>query len=1557
MPDFTRLRQLATAGRAASADLDRRVAELEAQSRAERTRLTEAIAAGNAAEAQTVRARIGHLAADRKRLADAKTEVREELAGAVAALLGRDVDLEGGTPLVLLPVRIEVRSTAAQTALRVRIFPDTLHAESLDEGVDEREREAAIAYWKEVWTSDDTQAPWPRLVSVVGSRRAPWVAQALRPMNLDERPVADADFPDPPSRGSKVASVRTLPDRFYVRVEQDGAPPLTVHGAPIPDELPVGLRDESSLVALDLDGFDLPLVDESLKWLIDYAEAERQGMAVMVQLPIPARNVRKLVVYGVRAALAPAEGAARLERLIRSHRFTDGAEFVAQGTPTNNTDTARTGWSRRTPSGPPDIAAAAAPSFASNASVVATALGIDPLQVTPLPGARDEEQGRAAAFNTALWTTTWKEAVEHISQAGRNNGDKRLDSPTLDKVREHWIDNVRGRGPLPAIRLGRQPYGLLPLVATDASWQPVLGGFVEENLVPFIHRSVRPYWNAAQSSVATIANRPLDDALREILGTDAVLRSLRVRPALTPEMTFETASALVLPDLGQHSSQQQVTKTVNLVSGVEWGEVGDNDLLGKNTRTLALPLVDETDQAYIANLLAAAPQARSPASVLQVLLEHAIEVERHEREKLFDPAHAGLIREAVDATRVQLDRGLVAGAFEAVQAKAFDDRRVQAAAVSITKAVGRLDARVLADRHPIPVLAPATTLQQVVGDAPISTRLAGEMGLQFIGEIFHAANWSARLRSAVETIGAIDDMEERKLLLSETLDCCSHRLDAWLTAAAAQRLRGLRQRGAAGAFIGAYGWLENIELRTPAPAGQVDGKDVLHDGTDGGFIHAPGLNQAATAAVLRSGRLTHRRGDPNSEALDIDLSSGRVRDALSLLQGMRGGQTLGALLGYRLERRLHERSVGGLELDRFIYVLRTLAPLRAGKLTAPGEAVEESLAARDVVDGLRLMEVEWNVILAKLVSGPDDSRYIDHWVAPRPADAVAGRPSEADAVRAAIDELEQTHDAVADLLLAESVHQLVVGNPARAAAVMNVLGAGEAVPPEPEVVRTPQTGITVSHRLAILIADPPPAALLGWNPVAPRALAEPRLEAWAQEVLGDPTAIRIAADRLERLSDAGFAALDVIYDADGDTVTSSTLAARLRLKFAPLDKDLPLLAPVWELGAMLRERLVGGRALEVADLGYPKSEEDPRRTPDAAEILARAQMAMQGLRAAATAGLISGLLPYGIRPSAPSPTLDLSDGEQSVALSAMLEQALGRVASAEQLLARAVPPPPPAPPLLPPPWEPPPAAVIVQLASRALAEVFGAGFAALAVLGGAPRIDSDPWAKATGGAAGVTARPGADIRPWLARAGVVRPMVSRYCETLLVREAQGRATRLRVIQTPVEAYGSWAGLPFPEGIPPREPLKSTVAEIVGGPGVDLSERLVGLVIDEWMEVVPKRLETGDPAKQTQLRDITTTGIAMNANAPGSRPPQAILVALSPDGAAWNGERLVRVLDEALALARMRCVTLDQLPMIGRYLPALYFADWSLQGEPVLNWVKVSSVFRPDAAARFLKVEP
>jgi hypothetical protein len=1446
---------------------------------------------------------------------------------------------------VLLPVRIESRSTVDGATLRVRIFHDALHAETLDEGVSDTERAAGIAYWTAVWDSDDTTAPWPALVAAAGSRRAPWIAETLRPKNLAARPAAQPDFPDTPPRSTRPAVARTLPDRFFVRIEQDGAAPRTVAGNAISDELAIGLADRDEFTALQLDGQDLPPIDESLRWLIDYAEAERVGMAVTVQLPLPGRPVRRLIVYGVRAALDRLAGAARIEHLIRSHRFTDGAEFVAQGTPTNNTESVRTDWSRRTPPGPPILDPAAGLDPAANAAVTAAALGVDPGLLATLPGAGNREQARAAAFNTALWTTTWGDAIEHLTPAGRANGDQRLDNPSLDAVRDHWVDHVRGRGPLPVLRLGRQPYGLLPVVATDASWRPLRGGFVEDRLVPFIDQHVRWMWNDAQPGAVTVMNQPLDIALPEILGTDAVLRGLRVRTALSPDPMVKGVMALTLPDLGNTTSGQQVTRALLILSGVADDALDDHDLLGTKTRSLALPLVHESDLPFIAGLLQPNPPRMRHQSVLQVLLAHADAVDRHARETVATPEMHGILREAIVSNQANLDRGLLARALDAVLGgEAFGDDVVAKAAEHVTARVGRLNTRVIADRHPIPAIAPETTVQQVAGMEPRVDRLRGTVGMQVVGEIFHRSRWSAAVRAALEVISKIESLEERRLLLSETLDCCSHRLDAWLTSAASRRLGDMRAAGARGVFLGAYGWLENIELRIPAAAGRIDDRDVLHDGADGGYVHAPGLTHAATAGILRSGRLTHRRGDPNSEALDIDLSSTRTRDALSLLDGMRRGQSLGALLGYRLERRLHERSGGVLELDRFIYVLRTLAPLRGGKLSEPGQPVQESLAASDVVDGLRLMEISPATVAQKLVDGPTDTRYIvppDRWVPPR--------PGEAEAVLAAIEELERTHDAVADLLLAESVYQLASGNPARAAAVLDVLGAGEAVPPEPEVVRTPRTGVPIQHRVAILVPDPLPEVIGGWDTTSPRARAEPRLDAWAQGALGDPAAIAIAADRVVTLADAHLSALDVLYDADGDSVGASTLAARVRLSLGDLGDDLSPLAPVWELAGMLRAMLLGGRPLDVSDVGRPIEEGANGRVPNAAELLARATTAINALKtAAAGADPLRELAHFGVRPPPSRNTLDLTTAEQTAAREALVAAAGTRVAAAESLLARAA--------------GPAPMKTVIELASQALAAVFGGGFVVVPQLLPAPAGEADLWSGAVG-PAGVRVRPGADIRPWLARAGTLRASTSAFGETLLVREAFGRRPLLRVVQSPAGAYGTWAGLPFPDGRPPMVPLACMVAEVAGAKAGDpepaLAQTIAGIVLDEWTEVVPRRLERRDPKDpeaEPELVDVTTTGVAMNANAPGARPPQAILIALSADGGTWSGDRLVHMLDETLALARMRTLTLQQIPFAGRFFPALYFRDWSLQGEPVIDWVKVATEFKVGDALKFLSVE-
>ena len=62
--------------------------------------------------------------------------------------------------------------------------------------------------------------------------------------------------------------------------------------------------------------------------------------------------------------------------------------------------------------------------------------------------------------------------------------------------------------------------------------------------------------------------------------------------------------------------------------------------------------------------------------------------------------------------------------------------------------------------------------------------------------------------------------------------------------------------------------------------------------------------------------------------------------------------------------------------------------------------------------------------------------------------------------------LEDTLDSIADLALAEGVFQVTQGNYERAGAMLKALSEGNA-PPEPEIVRTPRSGVVVNHKLAV----------------------------------------------------------------------------------------------------------------------------------------------------------------------------------------------------------------------------------------------------------------------------------------------------------------------------------------------------------------------------------------------------------------------------------------------------------------------------------------------------------
>jgi hypothetical protein len=86
--------------------------------------------------------------------------------------------------------------------------------------------------------------------------------------------------------------------------------------------------------------------------------------------------------------------------------------------------------------------------------------------------------------------------------------------------------------------------------------------------------------------------------------------------------------------------------------------------------------------------------------------------------------------------------------------------------------------------------------------------------------------------------------------------------------------------------------------------------------------------------------------------------------------------------------------------------------------------------------------------------------------------------------------------------------------------------------------------------------------------------------------------------------------------------------------------------------------------------------------------------------------------------------------------------------------------------------------------------------------------------------------------------------------------------------------------------------------------------VTGLFVDGWVERVPRRTQT--------------TGVALHYDSPASRPPQSLLLAVTPDDATpWSFDLVVDTLLQVLEDARMRAVNPQTLPAYGHHLPLIF----------------------------------
>lgn len=1030
-------------------------------------------------------------------------------------------NLSAEVPVMLLPLRIEAKFVG--TELWVRAYPDDLQVVTHEAQLTENEVRLGQLFWTELGTANGDEAlmraAWGRLVQgALAWQRAAWIVREYRPTNVPPSPslkLTEAPvFPDYEARTeswSQPARAGLMPDRLYF-IGFNGNTRTEVAGNTIPHPLPVGPDPVKTQQGEGIrrDGSDL-VMDEGMAWMTDFDQAIQIGMGVKMNAPT---GFDKLLVLGVRFSDNEEVARQSFEELIESHYYTtEGFSLVPNGTATNNTDGTDSGLTQFNFSpdesfdllfGKAQFKDSPAPAEQTDGFVLKQRLGLQTNLLARTPNA-DELDGRdARALHRALWHGTLGYFLEEMMQPGDDATvvQKPLkgtfDTNTVASVRDFFLNHVSGRGPLPAFRIGNQPYGILPTSAY-LKWTPGAGFETRLNGVlqvayEYFKRRLIPQVSSTQKTADP------DKDLLEVLGLQASSASFFQRYALAQKQ-YE--------DLVKLSSTKRYTKHVGqttsfladravhdlltpwVINGQVYdliffekyfklfGGVVERDKVPLSEIAAVLPFLPD-GRNYIRWLMEAKPDeiekeafgagVTKPNALLYLLLRHALR-------QAYNDAGSGLLK----------SKGLIT------------DKLRDSVYYSMTAKTTQNSKLLNLYSAPVQVTGSATkTLAQFVFEQ--AKRRAPE---------------ALSVSEVLDSLGQLADRPSAKLerAFAEHIDLCSYRLDAWLTGLANQRMtqnanRRQQQGLKTGFYAGAYGWLENVrpvpntksvknqntipeELRVPNVT-------MVEDRANGGHVHAPSLTHAVAAAVLRNGYLTHTsRADADTMA--VNLSSERVRNALGMIEGVNNGQYIGALLGYQFERELHEAAdKQNLELDRFIFEFRRRFPLVDDRLTTNTGQSSEAQAARNVVDGTQLA--------AAYRPASDKSAFVRNILTstvPAPANALVNRAVPA--IVQAVENLLDSYDAVGDLVLSESVYQVVQGNYDRAAGAMKSLQEGKHIP-MPEILNTPRGGFPLAHKSVIVLrpTGPDPDA-------TPRAVGDPAINAWLTSLLPDLATVKVVA--------------------------------------------------------------------------------------------------------------------------------------------------------------------------------------------------------------------------------------------------------------------------------------------------------------------------------------------------------------------------------------------------------------------------------------------------------------
>lgn len=1029
----------------------------------------------------------------------------------------------GNIPTLMLPLRLETRFVDRQ--LWIRVFPDEPFFQSHNPAISSSEQEDVLFFKNS--DANAKKIAWQRLVKYYGVYRASYLVRLSESESEFEnaRQLSYQEDVDP--------KFNWLPDRFRFFLYAGDK----VHAE---DGNTIDYKD--GLIAFEDVDINSP---NSGKWLTSFKEAELRGMAIKITIPEDWGNIEKIdriIVVGFRRESDSIEA---LKELLDNHKYSKGVSLLEYGTPTNNFENERSIHSSRDKFEVEESFEYVVKGNQWNeGSSGSTAQVLNHIfRVTP-PEPIGKELARALGLRKKDFKYVKKAASREISllshyqattwfaMAGQSLkmmfGDA-IPDDTHQKIWEHYSKYVRNRGPLASIKIGNQPYGILPVTSLKpATWQnpddfltsvyPVLRrlfnewkAMAKDNVdIPKVHTLINqtdgkdPYEEILE--VLNMQEHSMDFQLR-VRKYDRIstripgwLSSLKNIPTPLPTLPLEMVYKLLdgRPEIAGYIDS--INDNRGVLSDLNLGDLFNqnpkkeyaynlsfrDDLATRGNVALEYKLIEEGEAPNDSSFSMKLTESNSGLLIFKKVLN---ELKKSIGKPANETTRDTVLHYESEQPSLFIDfwlRGYAGAAqlyhriihFQPTfdQLKTFKSFKVKSPVGKQSKSVIITDGQkeltiAVPDGTKIEEFYVSVGDELMVGQRLFLVQNKGN--LKKVNEFFHDLGVAM-----LETLEGLSQEESRKLqkqVMLEISDLSSYRMDAWITSLATRRLENIRRIPSYKhkLCLGAYGWLEDLVWDKESTVSGTEMRDE-NNKSDGGIIHCPTPNQSLVATLFKNSFLTHQKeSDPDSSnPFALNLTSDRIQKSKQFMEGIRQGQSIEALLGYRMERYLHER-----ELDKYIYEFRRVFPLEVNIINRGDANPDVGFSSVSVIDGLKIIAHKHD--FANLINAGDE---LD---------------GQEEVIRTGISQLEEILDGSADILYYEAGLQYMNGNFDRAAAAIDAT-VGKIEPPESEAIKTRIPGTGINHKFIMLFDKPKKIPIDN-----PKGYLEPSIEGWLQSHLGD----------------------------------------------------------------------------------------------------------------------------------------------------------------------------------------------------------------------------------------------------------------------------------------------------------------------------------------------------------------------------------------------------------------------------------------------------------------------